>query len=96
MSDENQGSSEGQRSVASGRDGPNPTLIVLGVVTALFVVFFLQNSDRTTIDFLVFEKQTTIRWSIVVAVLLGIALDRIFSIWWRRRGRRNKNNNSNA
>ena len=93
MYEENRGSSEGQRAVASGRSGPNITLIGLGIVTLLFIVFFLQNSDPTSIDFLVFEKRTTIRWSIVVAVLLGIAIDRIFSIWWRRRGRRNNNDN---
>lgn len=89
MNVENEGVGDARRAVASGRNGPNITLIGLGIVTALFVVFFLQNSDPTVIDFLVFEKRTTIRWSILVAVLLGIALDRIFSIWWRRRGKRN-------
>ncbi len=91
MSDENQGSSGGQQTAASGRTGPSITLIGLGIVTALFLIFFLQNSERLIIDFLIFEKNTTIRWSILVAVLLGIAIDRIFSIWWRRRGRRRDN-----
>jgi uncharacterized integral membrane protein len=94
MYEENRGSSEGQRAVASGRNGPSITLIGLGIVTLLFLIFFLQNSEATTVDFLVFEKDTTIRWSIVVAVLLGIAIDRIFSIWWNRRAKR-KNNNEN-
>jgi hypothetical protein len=85
MNDENQGSGEGQRVVASGRNGPNPTLVGLAIVTALSVVFFLQNSDRASIHFLVFKYRTTVRWSIVVAVVLGIALDRIFAIWWHRR-----------
>ena len=80
---------EGQREVAAGRKGPSPTLIGLGVVIALFVVFFLQNSEHLRIDFLFFEKDTTIRWSLLVAVVLGILVDRIFSIWWRRRQRRN-------
>jgi uncharacterized integral membrane protein len=91
MNDQNRGSSESQQAVASGRSGPNITLIGLGIVTLLFAVFFLQNSEPSTIDFLIFEKETTIRWSIVVAVLLGIAIDRIFSIWWRRRRRRDNN-----
>ena len=73
----------------SGRNGPSPTLIGLVVVIALFVVFFLQNSEHLKIDFLVFEKDTTIRWSLLVAVVLGILFDRIFTIWWRRRKRRN-------
>ena len=89
MNDENQVPGEGQRQVASGRNGPNVTLIGLAVVAALFLIFFLQNSERTSIDFLVFEKRTTIRWSLLVAVLLGAALDRIFTIWWRRRRKRN-------
>jgi uncharacterized integral membrane protein len=80
---------EGQREVASGRSGPSITLIGLAIVIVLFVVFFLQNSESQTIDFLVFEKHTTIRWSLLVAVVLGILLDRIFTLWWRRRRRRN-------
>lgn len=89
MSDDRQVSGESQHPVASGSNGPNVTLIGLAIVAALSIIFFLQNSDQTTIDFLVFEKHTTIRWSLVVAVLLGIALDRIFTIWWRRRRKRN-------
>lgn len=82
-------SNEVQRDAASGRNGPNLTLIGLVVVVVLFVVFFLQNSERLSIDFLVFEKNTTVRWSLLVAVVLGILLDRIFTMWWRRRRRRN-------
>ena len=59
------------------------------LLVVLFVVFFLQNSETLTIDFLVFEKKTTIRWSLLVAVVLGILIDRIFTMWWRRRGKRN-------
>jgi uncharacterized integral membrane protein len=82
-------SADGQREAASGRNGPSVTLIGLGVVVVLFVVFFLQNSEHLSIDFLVFEKRTTIRWSLLVAVVLGILLDRVFTMWWRRRRRRN-------
>lgn len=80
---------EVQRTATSGRSGPNVTLIALAVVVVLFVVFFLQNSEHLTIDFLVFEKRTTIRWSLLVAVVLGILFDRAFAIWWRRWRRRN-------
>jgi uncharacterized integral membrane protein len=76
--------------VAAGRSGPSVTLIGLGLVIVLFVVFFLQNSKSIPIHFLTYKKDTTVRWSIGVAVVLGIAADRIFSIWWHRRGR-NKN-----
>ncbi len=82
-------SNEGQREVAAGRNGPNLTLIALGIVIVLFVVFFVQNSGHQKIDFLIFQKDTTIRWSLLVAVVLGILVDRIFTVWWRRRRRRN-------
>jgi len=82
-------SNEVQRDAQSGRSGPSVTLIGLAVVVVLFVVFFLQNSEQLTIDFLVFEKRTTIRWSLLVAVVLGILFDRIFAIVWRRWRRRN-------
>ena len=90
ISDENNVPIE-RHPVASGRSGPSATLIGLAIVVVLFVVFFLQNSEHLQIDFLVFEKNTTIRWSLLVAVLLGVAFDRIFTIWWRRRRRRNNN-----
>jgi uncharacterized integral membrane protein len=85
-------SNEPQREVAaSGRNGPSITLIGLGIVIVLFVVFFLQNGEDQKIDFLIFEKDTTIRWSLLVAVVLGILADRIFTMWWRRRRKRNDN-----
>lgn len=80
---------EGQREVAIGRNRPSPTLIGFAVVIVLFVVFFLQNSETLIIDFLVFEKKTTIRWALLVAVVLGFLSDRIFTMWWRRRSKRN-------
>ncbi len=52
-------------------------------------MFFFQNGELVSIDFLFVEKRTTIRWSILMAVVLGILLDRLVSIWWRRRKRKN-------
>lgn len=92
MNDENQVAGEGQRSVASGRNGPNATLILLALLVAASVAFFFQNSHSTTIHFLFFQKDAKTRWAIIVAVLLGIAIDRIFTIWWRRRRRQQLNN----
>lgn len=80
---------EVQRDASSGRSGPNLTLIALAVGIVLLVVFFLQNSEPLNIDFLVFEKNTTVRWSLLLAVVLGILIDRIFTIAWRRWRRRN-------
>ena len=82
-------SNEVPHEAASGSKGPNITLIGFGILVVLFVVFFLQNSETLSIDFLVFEKKTTIRWSLLIAVVLGILIDRIFAMWWRRRRKRN-------
>jgi uncharacterized integral membrane protein len=73
---------------ASGRNGPSPAFIAFVVVAAIIAVFFLRNSSETELDFLVFTWTTTIRWSIVVSILLGIALDRLFLAWWRHRRNR--------
>jgi uncharacterized integral membrane protein len=78
-----------QNSAASGSSGPNIALIAFGIVAVLAVVFFLQNSERVSIDFLIFEKRTTIRWSLLMATVFGVALDRLLGFWWRRRRRKN-------
>ena len=70
---------------ATGRKGPSPQIIAFGIIAAIALVFFFQNGDVTTIDFLIFEKRTTIRWSIMMAVVLGVVLDRLLASWWRRR-----------
>ena len=77
----------GHNAVASGRNGPNIALILGVVVAVLTLVFFFRNSQPVKLNFLVFTKTSTVRWSIFVAILLGVLLDRLFSIWWRRRRR---------
>ena len=89
MNMDNEIEREGQRPVASGRNGPNLTLIGLAIVVAACIAFFFQNGNSTKIHFLFFEKDAKTRWAIIVAVLLGIAIDRIFAIWWRRRRKQN-------
>ena len=78
-----------RQSAGSCRSGPSPALIGVLIAIALIVVFFFQNGEHQQIDFLFFEKNTTIRWSLLIAVLLGVALDRVFTMWWRRRRKRN-------
>ncbi len=82
----------GPNSAAGGARGPSIAFIGVAVVVALAVIFFLQNSEMVSIDFLVFEKRTTIRWSILMAVVLGVLLDRIVTIAWRRH-KKNKQKN---
>ena len=49
----------------------------------LAVIFFLQNGEQQSIDFWVFEWETTVRWTILIAdrVRCGLAVDRS-RLWW--------------
>ena len=91
MSNDNDLPRSGENSAASGASGPSVALIGLLVVIGLAVVFFFQNSEPVYIDFLVFERRTTIRWSILMAIVLGVLLDRIVTIAWRRRKKKKLN-----
>ena len=79
--------------VSKGRhNGPSIVLIFFLIVIGLAVVFFLQNSTPVDLEFLFFkQKKTTVRWSLLMAVVLGILIDRAFSIWWHRRGNKKTN-----
>ncbi len=92
MSNDNDLPRSGNNSAASGASGPSVAFIGVVVVVALAVIFFLQNSEMVRIDFLVFEKRTTIRWSILMAIVLGVLLDRIVTFAWRRH-KKNKQKN---
>lgn len=92
MSNDNELPRSGDNAAASGASGPGLAFFGVLIVVVLAVVFFLQNSEPVYIDFLVFEKRTTIRWSILMAILLGVLLDRVATIAWRRR-KKNKQTN---
>lgn len=92
-SNDNELPRSGNNKTASGANGPSLAFIGLAVIAALAVIFFLQNSEPVFIDFLVFEKKTTIRWSILMAIVLGILLDRIFTIAWRRHKKKKNEQN---
>lgn len=77
-----------QRSADGGaRSGPSPTLIALVVIGILAVVFILQNGTRTRTSFLMFEFRSSLWVTILLAMAAGVVLDRLFSVWWRRRKR---------
>lgn len=73
---------------SSGSGGPNLALIATAVIVAFCVIFFVKNNHETSIEFVFFTKTTTMRWLILMAILLGIVIDKCFSIWWRHRRRR--------
>jgi uncharacterized integral membrane protein len=90
MNTENMPARDGLNSTnaASGRGGPPVALIAGAVIAALGAIFFLQNGELTSVDFLIFEKKTTIRWSILMAFVFGAVCSQLFGMWWRRRAKR--------
>jgi uncharacterized integral membrane protein len=65
----------------------SPTLVGLIVIGAVALIFVLQNSRKTTVRFLFFDPTTRVWTAILVAMALGVVLDRLFLAWWRRRRR---------
>ena len=76
-----------QRNEAPAKSGPSPTLIAFLVIGILAVVFVLQNGDESETKFLWFDFRTPLWITILLAIAAGVLLDRLFSLWWRRRRR---------
>jgi uncharacterized integral membrane protein len=76
---------EKQLEAASGQNGVSPALIGLLIVAVLAVIFFLQNGSTTTVELWGFTWETTIRWSLLVAIGIGVLLDRLLTMVVRRR-----------
>lgn len=70
----------------SGSGGLPWRLIGFVVVAAAAAMFVLQNRERKTVDFLFFEINSRQWVNIVVAIAVGVVLDRLF-IGWRKRRR---------
>jgi uncharacterized integral membrane protein len=79
---------ERRHAVASGSKGPSPKLIGFIVLAAIVVVFIIANDHNTEVSFGFFTWHTTVRWSIFIAILLGVALDRLLIFGLRRRNKR--------
>lgn len=73
---------------AAERSGPSAALIGLVVLAILAVIFVVQNGTKTQIEFLFFEAKNVSVWvAIAVSMAIGVVLNSLFSIWWRRRRR---------
>ncbi len=70
--------------VSAGRNGPPIYLILFLVVAIVTAVFIAQNRERTNVEFLFFDFNSR-RWTmILIAIALGVLLDRLILMWWRR------------
>lgn len=78
------------QSPSDGHRGPSARLVLAAIVAVVIVAFVIANGNHTRINFVVFKWDTTVRWSIFIAALLGAGLDRLLS-WGRRRHKKEQN-----
>jgi uncharacterized integral membrane protein len=70
------------------RTGVSPALIGFGIVAIVAVIFIVQNSERTNVNFLFFDRELRVWVAILIAIGIGVLLDRLLTGWWRRRRRK--------
>jgi uncharacterized integral membrane protein len=73
---------------ATQRSNMSPAIIVFSLVALVGLFFFIGNGETTQFHFLFWDWTTTVRWMILVSLVLGVVIDRSFSLWWRRRKKR--------
>lgn len=74
---------------AAGSNGPSLFLILAAVVAVIAAAFVVQNREEAEIQYLIFfEAELRIWVAISFAIVLGILLDRLLIMWWRRSRRR--------
>jgi uncharacterized integral membrane protein len=67
------------------RRSTTATLVILVVIVVATATFIIQNSDKATIRFLFISVTTRIWAGFLIALALGVLLDRLFTMWWKRR-----------
>ena len=66
-------------------------LIALLILVIALAVFFFQNGDDASVDFLWFNGQWPL-WAVIgISVAIGFALDRLLTWQWHRARRRRAN-----
>jgi len=69
-------------------EGPPWKLIATLVLVVLLAIFFFQNSNKASIDFLWLNGEWPV-WAVIgISVAIGVALDRLIGWHWRRSRRR--------
>ena len=71
-----------------GLQAPSLKLVLLLVIVVAVAVFFFQNGDNAQVEFLWIDVDWPVRSVIVISVLAGIVLDRLFVWQWRRARKR--------
>lgn len=76
---------DGWKQTGDDRSGISPLLIGLIAVGLISLIFILLNTEKATIDFLVFDVEAGLWLVIVISIALGMALDRLLQLLMRRR-----------
>lgn len=76
-----------ERGFRTTRSGISPALIAFAIIVVLAVIFVVQNGVKAEIKFLFVERSTPVWVAIAIAIAIGVLLDRLLSVWWRRRRR---------
>ncbi len=63
-------------------------LVLWLIVAVIAVVFVVQNTRHSTVTFLFWDGDTSIWVVIIIAIVLGVLLDRLATWFMRRRRRR--------
>lgn len=71
LQDPGQGSGGGGDGWTERREGPSGKLVALGAVAALLLLFVLQNTDETRLDFLFLNAKAPLWVMLVVGAGLG-------------------------
>lgn len=67
------------------RTGVSPALIGFGIVAIVAVIFIVQNGEQRQIEFLFLDISSPVWVALLVAIAIGVALDRLIIYLWRRR-----------
>lgn len=74
-----------ERSAESGgMQAPPIKLVALLIVAIVAAIFFFQNGDSVSIEFLWMDVTWPERTVILISIVLGVLLDRLASFFWRR------------
>lgn len=78
-----------QRPAENKDGGLSPSLIALIALGILAVIFILQNGSKKEVSFLMLDVRAPVWLVIVLSMVVGVVLDRLFGFWWRRRKAKN-------
>lgn len=70
-----------------GKKQVSPTLIGLVVIAILAVIFIVENGDPVDVRLIIPKVEMPVWVAIVISIVIGAILDRLFQAWWRRRRR---------